>query len=255
MRSFGSLLILILIGITIFVVSGRNDSVMVSHAKLTDDARSSKPVVRPRNLISREPVRYNIDDSFVPIVEIAAKPPEVSDNLLPPNKSKEPSINNIKEIKDDPQEKIEYSRIVIPSLKINGKILSIPYTELSWDLTTLGQDIAFLEEVPGQTTDNNVVFAGHITVRNGSNGPFRYLWKINPGEKIILVDDQFVYTYIVREQKLVFPEESSVLADTSHSQMTLITCHTWDEETLSYLRRLVVFADLEKTEARHVIVH
>jgi sortase (surface protein transpeptidase) len=58
----------------------------------------------------------------------------------------------------------------------------------------------------------------------------------------------------VRDQVLVYPEDSSVLADTSNPQLTLITCHTWDEETLSYLRRLVVNADLDTIEPRRVFL-
>jgi sortase A len=111
-----------------------------------------------------------------------------------------------------------------------------------------------LTEVPNQTTDKNSVFAGHVTVRNGSHGPFRYLWKMSPGDEIVLHDENLIYTYVVREQVLVYPEDSYVLNDTPQPQVTLITCTTWDEETLSYLRRLIVFADLEKVEARRVIV-
>ncbi len=146
----------------------------------------------------------------------------------------------------------EFERIVIPSLKVNAPIISTPYSELTWDISNLGQDVAVLDDIPNQTSENNIVFAGHVTVRNGSHGPFRYLWKLNPGEEIILYDGSMIYTYVVREQLLVYPDQSSVLNDTSQPQITLITCTTWDEKTLSYLRRLVVFADLEKVEARPV---
>jgi hypothetical protein len=44
-----------------------------------------------------------------------------------------------------------------------------------------------------------------------------------------------------------------VLEDSSTPQLTLITCTTWDEETLSYLRRRVIVADLEKVESRQVL--
>ena len=148
----------------------------------------------------------------------------------------------------------EFERIVIPSLKVNASIISKPYSELTWDLSTLGQDVALLEDIPNQTSENNIVFAGHVTVRNGSHGPFRYLWKLNPGDEIILHNENMSYTYIVRDQVLVYPEDSSVLNDTAQPQLTLITCTTWDEETLSYLRRLVIFADLKKVETRYLFV-
>ncbi|UCD97674.1 MAG: sortase [Chloroflexota bacterium] len=143
-----------------------------------------------------------------------------------------------------------FEKMVIPSLKVNASIVAKSYDDLSWDLTNLGQDVAFLENVPNQKKTTNIIFAGHVTVRNGSHGPFRYLWKLNPGDEIILQSANLVYTYIVREQILVYPDDSYVLNDTLKPQLTLITCTTWDEATLSYLRRLVIFADLEKVETQ-----
>ncbi len=102
--------------------------------------------------------------------------------------------------------------------------------------------------------DKNSVFAGHVTVRNGSHGPFRYHWKLTPGDEIVLLNENLIYTYVVHEQLSVYPEDNYVLNDTPQPQVTLITCTTWDEETSSYLRRLIVFAVLEKVEERQVIV-
>ncbi len=236
------------------VVSSRTDTVLVSHAQLTNEDQSGDAGFPTRSVIAKEPDLITKDDFTEQIGEIEPEPHSETAEVSPPEDNKSSRIDKEDKNRGESQIANEYERLIIPTLKVNGKVLSKPYAELTWDLTTLGQDIAFLEDIPGQTTENNIIFAGHITVRNGSNGPFRYLWKLKPGEKIILHDDQFVYTYIVREQVLVYPEESSVLADTSHPQLTLITCHTWDEDTLSYLRRLVVFADLDTIEARQVFV-
>jgi LPXTG-site transpeptidase (sortase) family protein len=147
-----------------------------------------------------------------------------------------------------------FDQVVIPTLKINASVVSKPYSELSWDLTTLGQDVALLGDIPNQTSVNNVILAAHVTVRDGSNGPFRYLWKLNPGDQVILQDDNFIYTYIVREQLLVYPDETAILEDSQTPQLTLITCTTWNEETLSYLRRRAIVADLEGVESRQVLL-
>jgi sortase (surface protein transpeptidase) len=53
---------------------------------------------------------------------------------------------------------------------------------------------------------------------------------------------------------LVYPDETSVLEDSQTPQLTLITCTTWDEETLSYLRRRVIVADLESVEIEQLIL-
>jgi LPXTG-site transpeptidase (sortase) family protein len=127
-------------------------------------------------------------------------------------------------------------------------VISKSYSQLTWDLSDLEQDVAVLEDIPDQQPENNILLAGHITVYNGSNGPFRYISKLEPGQQVILYNDQFKYTYTVRDQVLVYPDDIYVLQDTSKPQLTLITCATWDEETLSYLRRRVIFADLEQVE-------
>ena len=254
MRNIGVVLILVFFGITILVVSNRNYSVQVSRAQLTNDPQSYDAGVRAKSVVAKEPTNLTSDEITEQIGEIEPEPPVEPDEFSPPEESNESRFDNEDKKRDEDPIAREYERLVIPTLKVNGKVVKIPYSELSWDLTTLGQDIAVLDDIPGQSTENNIIFAGHITVRNGSNGPFRSIWKLNPGEKIILHDDQFVYTYIVRDQVLVYPEDSSVLADTSHPQITLITCHTWDEETLSYLRRLVVSADLDTIEPRHVSI-
>lgn len=147
-----------------------------------------------------------------------------------------------------------YDQIVIPSLKINSPIVPKPYAELSWDLTTLGQDVALLENIPNQISGKNIVLAGHVTVRDGSNGPFRYLWKLEPGDTILLKEGDLTYRYAVREQVLVYPDEISVLEDSQSPQLTLITCTTWDEDSLSYLRRRVITADLESVEREKVFL-
>lgn len=252
MRNIGFFLILVFIGMTILVVSSRKDSVQVSRAQIITATQSYDASVRTRRQVEKKPARLSSNNVAEPIGEIDPEPPVEPDEFSPPEDGNESKFDKVDTIRDEDPIARDYERLIIPTLKVNGKVVLKSYSELSWDLTTLGQDIAVLDDIPGQSTENNVIFAGHVTVRNGSNGPFRYLWKLNPGEKIILQDDQFVYTYIVRDQVLVYPEDSSVLADTSHPQLTLITCHTWDEETLSYLRRLVVSADLDTVEPRNV---
>jgi LPXTG-site transpeptidase (sortase) family protein len=254
MRNIGFFLILVFIGMTILVVSSRKDSVQVSRAQIITANQSYDASVRTRRQVEKKPAKLSSYNVAEPIGEIDPEPPVEPDEFSPPEDSNESKFDKVDTKRDEDPIAREYERLIIPTLKVNGKVVLKSYSELSWDLTTLGQDIAVLDDIPGQSTENNIIFAGHVTVRNGSNGPFRSLWKLNPGEKIILHDDQFVYTYIVRDQVLVYPEDSSVLADTSHPQLTLITCHTWDEETLSYLRRLVVSADLHTVEPRHVSI-
>jgi LPXTG-site transpeptidase (sortase) family protein len=255
MRNFGVIFILVLIGMLIWKASDQEPPVLstrVASAATNSEAQFGAHL--PRSVDLNSPVlpaeKYylqNHDVVMAPSEDPVAETPDVETR---PEGSGQGAENE----ESQPAKDKEFERIIIPSLKVNTNVVSKPYSELTWDLSNLGHDVAALEDIPNQTSDNNLVFAGHVTVRNGSHGPFRYLFRLTPGEQVILQDANFIYTYIVREQILVFPEESSVLNDTPHHQLTLITCTTWDEETLTYLRRRVTFADLEKIESIEVLL-
>lgn len=141
-------------------------------------------------------------------------------------------------------------RLVIPALKVNAKIVFAPFSVVTWDISTLGQDIAWLESLEGQNKRNNLVLAGHATLYDGRNGPLYYAIRLKPGDKMFVYSSTRVYSYVLREVSVVYPEEISILEETPSPQLTLITCTTWDEETSTYLRRLVFHADLVKVESR-----
>ena len=252
MRNIGVIIILVLIGMLIWKATDRIDPVQAARvqssianiASLAAAPPQVDYVPDPTELFRDESINQETSEFVVQPADLYAEKPSLRGKIL--------RDKYRRKVTEPSQTSPEFERIIIPSLKVNAPIISKPYSELTWDISNLGQDVAALNDIPNQTSENNIVFAGHVTVRNGSHGPFRYLWKLNPGEEIILYDDYMIYTYVVREQLLVYPEQSSVLNDTSQPQLTLITCTTWDEETLSYLRRLVVFADLEKVEARQV---
>lgn len=144
------------------------------------------------------------------------------------------------------------TRLVIPSLKVDTQIVFIPFDETTWNLEGLGDKIALLEGSPGNQLLNNTVLAGHVTLFNGSNGPFRYLTRLEPGSKIIVYSGSQPLIYQVRDLSLVYPEAIEVMNDTERKELTLLTCTTWDEATKSYLRRLVVRADLVEIETKIV---
>ncbi len=254
MRNIGVIFILILIGMLVWKASEQENpaqsSRQVSAAtklEVPSDASPITSIDRPAPNFLAEKSAYKesrvVPSPYKDLVEIE------------PNLEKE--IKTTKgEDRTGEQTQIskEFDRIIIPSLKVNAPLISKPYSELTWDLTDLEHNVATLTEIPYQTSENNIVLAGHVTVRDGSHGPFRYLWKLNPGDRIILKNEDYAYTYSVREQILVYPEENSVLEDTPEPQLTLITCTTWDEETSSYLRRRVIFADLESIEPRQMII-
>jgi len=249
MRNIGIVFILLLFGMSLWKASDRHQPV---------NSEPAASFISPQVIGAASAVAVEIPSSPVPGEEVFLEPNEQDQPDLPVEPviaaSSPSAVKPRQKLKSPVQTNISFAQIVIPTLKINASVVSKPYSELSWDLTTLGQDVAVLGNIPDQISNNNIIMAGHVTVRNGSNGPFRYLWKLVPGDHVQLQDDNFTYIYVVREQVLVYPDETAVLEDSPTPRLTLITCTTWDEETLSYLRRRVVVADLERVESMQVIL-
>ena len=249
MRNFGIIILLVIFGMSIWRASDRNQPIIPVP---TVSEASQKPVEVD---IEQEPEK---NPEPAPVETESPLPKEPNQ----PQASSDPVAAELNARAVKPRQKPlpadqpdkSFERIVIPSLKINAPVIPKPYSELSWDLTNLGQDVALLGDIPNQTAANNVVMAGHVTVFDGSNGPFRYLWKLAPGDQIMLEEGNTSFTYVVRDQFLVYPEDSAVLEDSQTPQLTLITCTTWDEETLSYLRRRVIVADLVDVEYQQVFM-
>ncbi len=247
MRNLGIIVLLVIFGMSLWKASERYQPV-VSELKISaaDAVPSELDAVEiaPSQPVSIAPEMQN------PQVEDLSQQEVSGEKVIVESTS--PGVKP--RLRTKTADKIEksFDQLVIPSLKLNATVITQPYSELSWDLSTLGQNVAHLGDIPNQTSGTNIVIAGHLTVYDGSNGPFRNLWKMEPGDQIILKEDNVSYTYTVREQVLVYPDESSVLEDSENPQLTLITCTTWDEESLSYLRRRVIVADLESVEYQQI---
>lgn len=95
---------------------------------------------------------------------------------------------------------------------------------------------------------SNTALAGHVSLRSGADGPFRYLERLEADDQVKVYTEENIYTYRVREKKLVEETDLSVIEATDASQLTLITCASWDPQIRYYAQRLIVMADLEKVE-------
>lgn len=249
MRYLGIIFILVLFGFSLWSASETYQPVLMESppGETTPELLTENPVVASEEEPGPEPVTDTLQQ---PVEPSQADPPVESTGLEPAAiavKTRQKQQATVEKVKS-------FNQVIIPSLKLKASVVSQPYSEFSWDLTALGHDVAQLGDIPNQTLENNIVMAGHVTVRNGSNGPFRYLWKLEPGDQILLEDGELSYTYEVREQLLVYPDQIEVLEDSATPKLTLITCTTWDEESLSYLRRRVIIADLVSVEAQHLLV-
>ena len=149
-----------------------------------------------------------------------------------------------------PDEPDPILRVVIPVLKVDAKVDPVSFSESSgtWDVSKIGDNLALLEPAAGEESDLNIVIAGHVTLRDLSTGPFRYLFMLKPEEEVYLFSQNTVYTYQVREQKVISAEDVDATRNSRNAQLTLLTCTNWDEASRSYLLRRVIFADLIEIE-------
>ena len=144
-----------------------------------------------------------------------------------------------------PERAEQYYRLVIPVLKVDSRLIPLPFNGETWDVSGLGQDLGMLETLETQPENrNNLAIAGHFSLRGPLPGPFRYLSRLVPGARIFLYSDRTLYIFQVREQQVVSSTDLSALAPSAEKQLTLLTCDTWDEKSKQFLRRRVIQANL-----------
>ncbi len=140
------------------------------------------------------------------------------------------------------------TQILIPALGLDTVVKYVPYDGFSWQIAGLKQEIAWMGDTSWPGLGSNTGLAGHVTLNDGSNGPFRYLADLRPGDIVTLYTEKNIYTYSVHEQFISEDSDFSILKPTEKSQITLITCTNWDDDLKLYLNRLIVVADLDKVE-------
>lgn len=142
-------------------------------------------------------------------------------------------------------------RIKIPALKVDTGVIPAPFDGVTWDVSEIGGEVAWLERTSQPGLGGNTVLAGHITARDIGNGPFRYLNGLAAGESVYLFTENNLYEYRVREFRIVTDRDGSVTKATDNPQLTLVTCSSWDELANQYTKRRVVFADLIEVRSLH----
>ncbi|NJD60481.1 MAG: sortase [Anaerolineae bacterium] len=140
------------------------------------------------------------------------------------------------------------TRIVIPALMLDTVVKYVPFDGVTWLISGLKQEVAWMGNTSWPGLGSNTGFAGHVTVAGMGDGPFRHLDELPGGELVLLYTENNIYTYQVRESKVTDDGDLSVVLPTDNAQISLITCVEWDDESRTYLKRLVVYADLVRSE-------
>jgi sortase A len=139
-------------------------------------------------------------------------------------------------------------RIAIPGILLDTEVKYVPYDGFSWLITGLREEVAWMGNTSWPGLGSNTTLAGHVTVAGLGDGPFRHLEELQAGELVILYTERNMYTYNVRESRVTDDGDMSVTLATTNPQISLITCVNWDQETKTFMNRLVVLADLVRTE-------
>src|SRR5512144_2444002 len=123
-------------------------------------------------------------------------------------------------------------RIQIPAIGVDAPVIQGD----GWE--QLKRGVAQHIGTPNPAEVGNIVLSGHNDI---FGEVFRDLDRLNPGDKVILFTNQRQYTYIITGTQMVEPTTVEVMAPTSDTRVTLISCHPYliDEH------RIVVTAILQ----------
>lgn len=135
-------------------------------------------------------------------------------------------------------------RIEIPSLTINIPIVGVPLRNGDWNVSWLGRQAGWLEGSAFPSWNGNSVITSHVYLSNGMPGPFVNLGKLKYGEKVMIHAYGRKYTFEVRSNEIVDPNDTSGFRHEEKPWLTLVTCREYDEKTNTYRKRVVVRAVL-----------
>jgi sortase A len=127
------------------------------------------------------------------------------------------------------------AHIVVPKIGLDWKVLE------GVALSVLKGGPGHYEQTPMPGQKGNAAIAGHRTTYGA---PFNRIDELVPGDEIMVETLQGQFTYIVKEQQIVSPEQVDVLDDKGDNRLTLTACHP----KYSARQRIVVVAELAPDE-------
>ena len=132
----------------------------------------------------------------------------------------------------------------IPALNVDIPVIGVPFRNGDWNVSWLGRQAGWLEGSSFPTWNGNSVITSHVFLSNGSPGPFVNLSRLKFGEKVLIHAFGQEYTFEVRSNEIVEPNDLSAFRHEERPWLTLVTCRDYDEQTNSYRKRVVVRAVL-----------
>src|SRR5664279_1233716 len=152
------------------------------------------------------------------ISEPVAAPGGVSAEATLPETKPDESLWSSQRIKDYEQSLAEQFSPPIAILRIPKIHVEVPVLEGTDDLT-LNRGVGRIAGTANPGENGNIGIAGH------RDGFFRGLKDVGPGDKIEMVTQSRVETYVVDHVVIVDPSDVSVLERRSQPSLTLVTCY------------------------------
>ncbi len=135
--------------------------------------------------------------------------------------------------------------LVIPKLDLTMPIVGVPQTDTGWDVTWLGDSAGYLDGTAFPTWAGNTVITGHVWDSFNRPGVFSQIKSLNYGDQVQIHAWGLVYTYEVRESKLITSKNvDAILQSEEYDWITLLTCEFYNPFNGEYLFRRTVRAVL-----------
>lgn len=132
----------------------------------------------------------------------------------------------------------------IPVLNVKTPIVGVEYKDGDWDVSWLQNQVGWLNETAYPTWEGNSVLTAHVVGADGKPSVFSGLKSLGVGEYVFLYSAGYRFTYKVVSNAEIHPRDYRIMKREEKPYLTLITCDRYDEETGSYLRRVVARAEL-----------
>jgi len=213
--------ILAVVGMTAIVVNGLT---MLGILNRNVAAAFQQPTLEPTPIV-REVVLP--EGHTPPNSPGGAKPNEAE---IPPHLR--PLVQSISNIPIPTPGSQQAIRIQIPAINIDAPVVQGD----GWE--QLKKGVAQHIGTPNPGENGNLVLSGHNDVYGEV---FRDLDRLNHGDTIILFTNRRQYTYVITGTQMVAPTAVEVMAPTTDTRVTLISCHPY----LVDIHRIVVTAVLQ----------
>jgi sortase A len=136
------------------------------------------------------------------------------------------------------------TKLVIPTLGVDAPVVVISLENGTWSVDRLTREVGHMQGTASPGDPSNVAIAGHVTLAQGGDGPFRDLSQLKQGDEVLVYVGEQSYRYAITQVRLAAPEDVQVTLPTAEPTLTLITCANWNQERRAYDDRIVAQARL-----------